>query len=118
MLNRKYSLILLLAATATFAPSRAYAWPEEDAWVAFQQAGAPILDVVGDAEQGDSGVHGSVDIVSDTSPEPDAAAGYWYADDDALYLRMRIDEDPSNGAENVRASNWGFLIDIDGGDDF
>lgn len=118
MLNRKYSLILLVAATASLAPGRAYAWPADDAWVAFLQSGSPILDVVGDAEQGDGGVHGSVDLVSDTSTDPDAAAGFWYADDDSLYLRMRVDEDPRNGSTLVRASNWGFLIDIDGGDDF
>lgn len=117
MSNRPHALALLLTACAVLTPSRAWAWPADDAWVAFTQSGAPILDVVGDAEQGDSTVDGSVDLVSDTSPDPDAAAGYWYADDDALYLRMRVDEDPRNGGTLIRASNWGFLIDVDGGDD-
>ena len=109
---------LLLLTAIGLLPSRAWAWPANDAWVPFQQASAPILDVVGDHEQGDTTVDGSVDLVSDESPDPDAAAGYWYADDDGLYFRMRVDEDPRDAGIVLRSSNWGFLVDTDGGEDY
>lgn len=116
MRHRHPSLLLVLAACAAV-PGRAFAWPAADAWVPLLQGGVAINDVVGDEQQGDTTVHGSVDIVGDASPDPDAAAGYWYADDDMLYLRMRVDQDPQSLGE-TRLSNWAFLVDTDGGDDF
>ncbi len=117
MRQRHPSLLLVLAACAAV-PGRAFAWPADDLWLPLQQGGVPINDVVGDEEQGDSTVDGSVDLVGDASPDPDAAAGYWYADDEGLYFRMRVDEDPRNGSAELRSSNWAFLLDTDGGDDY
>lgn len=114
----RHTSILLVLSAAALVPGRAFAWPAADAWVPFQQGGAALNDVVGDHEQGDTTVDGSVDLVGDTSPDPDAAAGYWYADDTNLYFRMRVDEDPRSGSTDMRLSNWAILVDTDGGDDF
>lgn len=115
MRQRHPSLLLVLAACAAV-PGRAFAWPADDAWVPLLQGGVAINDVAGD--QGGSLVDGSVDLVGDASFEPDAAAGYWYADDQALYFRMRVSEEPTTSLGALRPSNWAFLIDTDGGDDY
>ncbi|MSP55603.1 MAG: hypothetical protein EXR69_08375 [Myxococcales bacterium] len=115
----KHPCLLLIGTLSLGAlPSRAWAWPADDAWVPLEQGGSGVLDIAGDHEQGDSTVDGSVDLVGDASPDPDAAAGYWAVDDDNIYMRMRVDEDPRNGTDQLRFSNWAFLIDTDGGDDY
>ncbi len=111
------TLLSLCTLSLAMLPARAWAWPADDGWVSFQQGGSAILDVAGDEQQGDPTVDGSVDLVGDASFDPDAAAGYWAADTDNLYLRMRVDEDPGTET-SLRASNWAFLVDTDGGDDF
>lgn len=119
MQPRKHPCLLLIGTLSLAGlPSRAWAWPADDAWVPLEQGGAAVLDIAGDHEQGDSTVDGSVDLVGDASPDPDAAAGYWAVDDDNIYMRMRVDEDPRNGTDELRFSNWAFLIDTDGGEDY
>ncbi|MBK9643687.1 MAG: hypothetical protein IPO67_00770 [Deltaproteobacteria bacterium] len=81
-------LTLLLASGA------AWAWPSSADWVPITQGGAAMSDVFGDAE---AGAH--VDLVGDAS----APVGYWYADEDALYLRMRVADAPWQAAERRRA---------------
>ncbi|MBK7759643.1 MAG: OmpA family protein [Deltaproteobacteria bacterium] len=92
-------LTLLLASGA------AWAWPSSADWVPITQGGAAMGDVFGDAE---AGAH--VDLVGDAS----APVGYWYADEDALYLRMRVADAPWQAAEGaaLNEGTWTFGFDL------
>lgn len=96
------------------APMGAHAaWPADDAWVAFQIDGVDVYDVSSDHDA-DGLADGSVDLVGDATLL--APVAYWYADDAAFYLRMRVNEDPLLSASSFRASSWAFLLDTDGVD--
>ena len=94
-------------------PTTALAWPAEEGWVAFTRDGVEATDP-GSDHDADGVADGSVDLVGDETLG--APVAYWYADDDALYLRMRVNEDPLLSADSLRASAWAFLLDTDGVD--
>ncbi len=105
---------LLPVMLALFVPRAALAaWPADTAWVPFQKSGVDLVDFVSDHDS-DSLAHGSVDLVGDSGLG--AAVAYWYADDDALYFRMRVDDYPlsTTSPSNFRSSGWAFLLDTDG----
>ena len=107
-------------ALALLAPSQALAaWPADDAWVAFRKDGVDLYDpsfdenpdLDGSGAGDDVGTHGSIDLVGDATLV--APVAYWYADDAAFYLRMRVNESPLLTATSFRASSWAFLLDTD-----
>lgn len=115
-------LRLLPLAIGLFVPFRALAaWPADEAWLAFQKGGVDLYDESSDHDN-DSIADGSVDLVGDEGLDddadgvPGAAVAYWYADDDALYLRMRVNEYPLSAIDRTkfRSSGWAFLLDTDG----
>ncbi len=88
------------------------AWPAEGAWVPFQKGGTDLADTISDHD-GDSLADGSVDLVGDIGLG--APVAFWYADDAALYLRMRVDDYPLSNLDptQFRSSGWAFLLDTD-----
>ncbi|MES2638188.1 MAG: OmpA family protein [Myxococcota bacterium] len=104
---------LLPLAIGLFVPFHALAaWPTDDAWLPFQKGGVDLYDVPLDHVHLD-GADGSVDLVGDATLL--APVAYWYADDLALYLRMRVNEDPrlTPASSTLRSSGWAFLLDTD-----
>ncbi len=95
------------------------AWPAETSWVPFQKGGVDLYDVSfdenpdldGNGAGDDLGTHGSIDLVGDA--DLGAPVAYWYADDTAFYVRMRVNEDPLLTTTSFRASSWAFLLDTD-----
>lgn len=100
--------LLSLASVAT-----ALAWPELDEWVPFHQAGSVMEDQSGDHDRDDEAATDAIDIVGDAASGAYAAA--WHADDDDLFLRMRLNKSPwmSTGS-SLRANAWGFLFETNG----
>lgn len=100
---------MLALLTLLCAPD-ARAWPAEDAWEPLSQAGVSLADVPWDAMGPDR-----MDLVGDA----ENPVGFWYVDDEALYLRMRISDTPedSTGPYPLYGDAWGALIDLDDRDD-
>ncbi|MDP6931960.1 MAG: hypothetical protein QGG40_03550, partial [Myxococcota bacterium] len=98
---------LLTPAVLFLLPSSALAWPDTDAWEPLYSGGAPMEDDVYDNSGGDR-----VDLVGDET-DPVAA---WYVDDDHLYLRMRVNADPTDDPYPLNSDAWGYLLDTDGDD--
>ncbi|MCK6504390.1 OmpA family protein [Myxococcota bacterium] len=96
---------LLLLALGT--PSTALAWPADGAWVPFTYGGAIAGDTIGD------GGYQYTDIVGESSSGREAGA--WYADQDFLYLRLRLNDSPwyLDGVA-LQAKGWGFQLETDG----
>jgi hypothetical protein len=84
-------------------------FPPDAAYAAVRCDGAAMTDAHADVPD----ALGALDIVG----ESDAPAGLAAMDVDFLYLRLRLDEDPTDpaGADGaLLASAWGFLLDVDG----
>ncbi len=90
-----------------------FAWPADADWVALRQNGDPLVDVAGDHVVGDP----SLDLVGQLSM-PAQPTALWYADADALYVRLRVDGDPLTMTGAFRAQDWGVLVELDGDDTF
>jgi hypothetical protein len=84
--------------------SAAVPFPPDDQWVAFRCGTGLMTDPVGD----DPPFLAELDLVGDNTN----AAGYHAADATNLYLRIRVDADPTNGGA-LRASAWGYEFDLD-----
>lgn len=65
-------------------------------------------EVMTDPFQDETQAIGERDIVGQT----DAAAGYWAADDEFLYLRVRVEQTPLQDPD-LRPFAWGMAIDVD-----
>jgi hypothetical protein len=102
---RRLSSILSLALASTAAPALAQTFPAEGAWVAFPCAdGGPMVDPVRDQT-------GAVDE-RDVVGARNAPAAFHALDAAFLYLRLRVDGDPVQGA-TLRPSAWGFALSTD-----
>ncbi len=96
--------------------SPAFAWPAtDDDWTAVQVGGIDVVDVVDDHDRDGLGYDDSIDCVGDAALT--AAALYWSTDGNELFVRMRVDDDPSgNIGPFLQAVDWSFLLDTDGDD--
>ncbi|MCB9763641.1 MAG: OmpA family protein [Alphaproteobacteria bacterium] len=97
-------LLLLLSAPP------ALAWPAASEWVPLTRNGAPIEDSPGDVQTSFAADY--LDLVgSAVSP-----VGFWYADADTLYLRLRISESPwaAQAGNILLPGSWTFAFDTDG----
>lgn len=96
----------MLTALLLLATPAALAWPEADAWEPIRQGGTAMGDVPWDATGPDR-----MDLVGDV----ENPVGFWYVDDDALYLRMRTSATPQDGTGPypLYGDAWGVLIDLD-----
>lgn len=97
---------LLLAASG--GPARAQDFPAEGDWEEFHCGDSAMWD---DAADEPTAVD-ERDVVGDEL-QP---AGFHYADPDYAYLRLRLEEDPSETNGDLRPFAWGFEFDTDGDD--
>ncbi len=96
----KISLSLLLV---TLLSGNAHAWPSTSDWVALPgNSTGTIEDPTGDAQ-------GSRDLVGDAT----RPAGYMFNDGTYLNFRVRVNDDPVQGANNLKPFGWGILFDLD-----
>jgi len=79
--------------------------PASSAFVPFRCGGSLASDPLGDV----SGAGQHRDAVGAAS----RAAALRASDDTFLYLRIRLDDDPRQAADDLRPFGWGFLIDTD-----
>jgi hypothetical protein len=79
--------------------------PPDEEFFPFYCSGEVATDPVGDAPSGTD----HRDIVGD----PDHPALLRALDDDFLYLRMRLDDDPVQAAEDLKPFGWGYELDAD-----
>lgn len=96
--------IALTMTAAALATARAQEFPADDAYVELLCGDEPMFD----GFQDEPGAIDDRDIVGDT-PAP---AGLRAADDDFLYLRLRLDDDPAPGG-TPRPFAWGMEFDLD-----
>ena len=80
--------------------------PAESAFVPFRCDGGVAIDPVGDAAG--AGQH------RDAVGSAGRPAALRASDDTLLYLRLRLDDDPRQAADDLAPFGWGFLIDGDG----
>jgi hypothetical protein len=92
---------LLLLATPAFGQS----FPAANAWVPFRCGGGPMTDPVRDQ----MGATQERDLVGG----PDDPAAFRAVDERFLYLRLRVEDVPTQGAQ-LRPSAWGFAFSTDG----
>ena len=87
----------------------AHAFPDEDSW-------APIAGQDGDLLSDPLDTVSAPDIVgsADSSDEAYGSVAEWYADSDALYIRMRVNEDPTDSTYPLQEDAWAILIETDG----
>ncbi|MEL6349591.1 MAG: hypothetical protein AAFV53_41190, partial [Myxococcota bacterium] len=106
-------MLPLLPLFCMFSSAALADWPVADDWIPLTAEGErltdPVFDVLGPER---------TDILGDDT----LAAGAWYIDGDALYLRMRLNGDPcterNTDSECTRTSTdaWGVLMSVDGDD--
>lgn len=91
---------------ALFAPSPLLAatFPAESDWIALAQDGQDMGDITGD------GQNNGREIVGDTTD----AAVFVYVDSTDFFFRLRVNTDPLQKANDLRAFGWGLLFDLDG----
>lgn len=105
-IERRVLRALLLSVVVLHAPSAAaQSFPPADAYAPLFCSGGPMVDPFRDQ----SGAQNERDIVGD----PGAPAGLHAADDQFLYLMLRLDEDPAPGGK-LRPFAWAFELDLDG----
>ncbi len=105
----------MLLITTLLPISLAANWPSEADWQPLTLSGAPLQDIEGDHYRStESPGDNSLDIVGDA----DDPAGFWYADGDDVFFRMRITETPwqDSGQTTLVAGSWLFALDTDGDD--
>jgi hypothetical protein len=96
-----------ILATLVFAPglARAATFPPDTAYVPFQCLTHPMTDKLGD----DPNFLDELDLVGDTV-QPAALRA---ADNQNLYIRIRVNHDPAPGG-TLRPFSWGIELDTDG----
>jgi hypothetical protein len=105
MMKREIAIALGLLAAAA-APARAQDFPADADWDPFHCGDAAMFDAVADEPTAID----ERDIVGDEA-QP---AGLHYSDADFAYLRMRVEEDPTDGSGDLQPFAWGFEFDTDG----
>jgi hypothetical protein len=95
------AIAVLIAASSARA---AVTFPPEAGWTPFQCGGQPMTDPYAD----DAQYLLDLDLVGD----PNNAAGYHASDATNLYLRIRLDADPTMGGV-PKATAWGYEFDLD-----
>ncbi len=86
-------------------PARAQDFPADPDWEEFHCGTDAMWDDAGD----EADAVDERDVVGDEL-EP---AGFHYADPDFAYLRLRLEEDPSEASGELRPFAWGFEFDTD-----
>src|SRR5262245_12338452 len=94
------SILCLGPATSVFAQT----FPADNAWIAFPCGNGPMVDAVRDQ----SGAFDERDIVGNRA----APAGFRAVDSQFLYLRLRVEKDPTKGP-NLQPFAWGFAFSVD-----
>jgi uncharacterized protein (TIGR03382 family) len=102
--RRSIALAALLVGAAA-APARAQDFPADADWEEFHCGDDAMYDDAGD----EPGAVDERDVVGDEL-QP---AGFHYADPDFAYLRLRLEEDPSEANGDLRPFAWGFEFDTD-----
>ena len=102
---RRIALCTVTMIVAFTQNASAQTWPLDGDWQVLTCAGLPAFDARGDTP----GAPGERDVVGDAS-EP---ALYIAADATHLYLRMRVDAEPTTGTD-FGPFGWGVEMDIDG----
>lgn len=97
--------VLFLLVFSLVPSAGAQAFPAEEEWIPVMLDGQPLWDPYGDA-----GGNTRRDIVG----EGDLAAGYYFRNNSALYLRMRIATGPEAGQKFHPSSGWGVALEYDG----
>lgn len=99
-MKRSILLALLVAA-----PAHAATFPGDGSYIPLHCGGAVMTDPLGD----DPMFLAERDIIGGDN----APAGLRAGDDQNLYLRLRVDQDPAPGG-TVKPSAWGMEFDLDG----
>jgi hypothetical protein len=87
----------------------AWAWPEDADWVALERSGLPVVDLPDDPAVADP----ALDLTGDSSA-PVLPTLSWFADDAALFLRIRVAGDPQVAQGTLQDAVWGVLLEADG----
>ena len=98
-INRRLFTILALSA-----PTPALAWPADAAWAPLPGTGVPDSD--NDRSNG-----GIFLELAGTAPDP---AVWWAVDDDAVYFRIHVGEDPHAAGNSLDFGSWAIYLDTDG----
>ncbi len=98
------AIAMLAAASVTRGAHAAVTFPPEAQWTPFHCGAAPMTDPYAD----DAQYLLDLDLVGDNGN----AAGYHASDATNLYLRIRLDADPTTGGV-PKASAWGYEFDLD-----
>lgn len=101
-------LIAVLIVAAAPAAARAQEFPPDGAYGPFSCGDAAMFD-----DPGDVPAPGDDDPWLDLVGDDDAPAGWRASDADFLYLRVRVDEDPTSGA-TLELGAWGIALSSDG----
>jgi MYXO-CTERM domain-containing protein len=91
-----------LASLLVATEARAQSFPPDATWTALAKGGTKQGDPAGDNS------NDYRDAVGDTTN----AAGFVWSDPSFLYLRMRINDNPTNGGGSFRGYGWGCAIDV------
>ncbi|MEO8700402.1 MAG: thrombospondin type 3 repeat-containing protein [Kofleriaceae bacterium] len=98
-------VVIVLVALAGVAQAQP-AFPDNPFWAPFPCGGTVATDPLGD----DPEFLDELDVVGDRR----AAAARHASDDDFLYLRLRLEDDPADAAGVLSPFSWGFELDLDG----
>lgn len=101
--RRLLGLAVLVAALGPRA-AEAQSWPADDDWRVLLCGGEPSFDPLAD----EPGATAERDVVGDA----DHPALYVFSDDTHLFLRMRLDDDPTQGS-GFRPYGWAAEFDTD-----
>ena len=87
----------------------ALAFPDDDDW-------ADVHDQLGDIFADPLDTVTDPDLVgsADSSDDAYGSLAQWYADEDGLYVRVRMDKDPSDDLYPLQEDAWAILIETDG----
>lgn len=104
---RTARIFLFVSALAAPTAARAQTFPADNAWVAFSCGPRAMFDLPRD--QG--GAIQERDVVGDAR----WPAGFRAVDAQFLYLRLRVDDAPTQGGSTMlRPAAWGFAFSVDG----
>ena len=96
---------LLLTGLATFWSAPAAAWPSADNWLELTQGGGDLADPEYDFSGPDR-----VDLVGASGK----SAGAWSFDEDNVYFRLRLNDDPGGGSSATTQDVFVVMLELDG----
>lgn len=94
-----------LACVTAASTAAAQTWPADEDWRVLECGDVPSFDPLAD----EPSANDERDVVGDA----DSPALFFFADDDYMFFRMRVDQDPSDGDE-FRPFGWAVEFDVDG----